>query len=359
MQTLTLLPISARRIFQRLAVAAMLGTSLLGGASVASPALAAEGLAAEADASWAVETVDGAFGSGRQNYRYAVEPGDRLEDALVVANNGSAQVDLALYAADAFTTDAGQLDLRTREQAPTGVGAWLGMDVTAISLDPGESAEIPFTLAVPDDAAPGDHMGGIVTTTASTSTGTEPERRAAIRVQLRVGDTFLPGMSVENLSVDHSGDPLGTGLATVTFTLRNTGDTILAAEQSITVAGPFDAFRVAAEPVDASPALLPEESWTVTVPVRDVPPTGLLTATVAVTPLYTDAAGSTGPLAVVEHTANGWAIPWLPLLLVLGICALVVVGIGRARAGSRLTSSRPPGSPGADELPLGATASRG
>jgi hypothetical protein len=210
-----------------------------------------------------------------------------------------------------------------------------------MTLEPGESGEIPFTVSIPDDAATGDHIGGIVTTPASPPNGTEPERRTAIRVHLRVGDGFQPSLTVEDLSVDYSGDVLGAGLATVTYTLRNTGDIILAAEQSITVAGPFDAFRVAAEAIDASPRLLPDEAWTVSVPVRGVAPTGLLTTTVAVTPLYTDAAGSTGPLAAVEHTANGWAISWLQLLLILCLGAVVAVVLTRKRR-RRLASMSDP-----------------
>jgi hypothetical protein len=326
MQTFTPLPASPRGILTRVGAAVVLAASLLTGAFAAAPAVAAEN-----DASWEVDTIDGSFGSGRQNYSYAVDPGGHLEDALVVVNNGPASIDLVLYAADAFTTDTGQLDLRTRDHAPTGVGAWLQMDLERISLEPGESGEIPFTVAIPDDAAPGDHLGGIVTTPALTSDDTEPERRAAIRVHLRVGDGFRPSLSVEDLSVDYSGDPLGAGLATVTYTLRNTGDTMLAAEQSVAVASAFDAFRVAAEPIAATPRLLPNESWTVTVPVRGVAPAGLLTATISVTPLYTDAAGSTGPLTAVEHIANGWAIPWLPLLLVLALGAVVTVVIIRKR----------------------------
>lgn len=330
MQTPIPLPISPRSMLQRLGAVVVLGAFLLGGASVAAPAVAAE-----ADGSWEVDTVDGAFGTGRQNYTFAVEPGDRLEDALVVVNNGSAPVDLALYAADAFTTAAGQLDLRTRDHAPSGVGAWLRMDVQAISLDPGESAEIPFTIAVPGDADAGDHMGGIITTPASSSNGSEPERRIAVRVHLRVGHGFGPSLSIEDLSVDYAGSPLGAGLATVTYTLRNTGDTILAAEQSIAVAGPFDTFRVTADPIDNAPRLLPDETWSVAVPVHGVAPSGLLAATVAVVPLYTDPAGSTGPLATVEHTGHGWAIPWLPIMLVLCLGALVAVVLARMLRRSR------------------------
>lgn len=315
-----------RRILRRVGVgvAVALAASLLAGAFAAAPSASAE-----EGAPWDVGTVDGSFGSGRQNYDYAVQPGDRLEDALIVVNNGTTPIDLALYAADAFTTDTGALDLRTRDHAATGVGAWLQLDLDRISLQPGVSAEVPFSLTIPEDAATGSHMGGIVTVPAATSNGIEPDRRVAIRAHLRVGDGFRPSLSVEDLSVDYSGDVLGTGLATVTYTIRNTGDTILAAEQSVSVAGPFDAFRVTAEPVENTPRLLPDETWGVSVSVRGVVPAGLLAASVTVVPLYTDAAGSTGPLDAVDHTGNGWAIPWLPLLLILCVGALVAVAFGR------------------------------
>lgn len=305
------------RTFRRVSAAVMLAAGLLAGTFVATPAVAAE-----SDMPWDVGTVDGSFGSGRPNYDYAVEPGDRVDDALMVVNNGATPIELALYAADAFTTDEGQLDLFTRDVAARGVGAWLRLSHDTISLEPGESAEVPFTITVPDDAGPGSHMGGVVTTAAATSKGTEPERRVAIRIHLRVGESFRPSLSVEDLSVAYSGDPLGAGRATVTYTVRNTGDTVLAAEQSVAIAGPFDAFRVTADSVEPMPRLLPDETWSVSLPVRDVPPTGILAATVTLVPLYTDPAGSTGPLAAVERTGNGWAIPWLPLLILAALAAL-------------------------------------
>ena len=65
--------------------------------------------------------------------------------------------------------------------------------------------------------------------------------------------------------------------------------------------------------------------------IRGVAPVGLLAATVTLVPLYTDPAGSTGPLAMVEHTGHGWAIPWLPVMLVLCLGALVAVLVARKR----------------------------
>lgn len=289
--------------------------------------------AAEAEASWDVATVDGAFGSGRPNFDYAVEPGDRLEDRVIVANNGLTPIVLSLHAADAFTTDNGELDLRTRDRQPASVGAWLRVDQDRISLQPGESAEIPFTVSIPSDAAPGDHMGGIVTAPTSVSGSTGPVVRVAISVNLRVGESFQPSLAVEDLKVDYTGDPLGAGRAVVTYTIRNTGDTMLAAEQSVVVAGPLATFRVSADAVEKSPRLLPKEIWRVSVPVDGVPASGLLTATVTVVPLYTDPAGSMGPLAAFDHSGQGWAVPWLPLLLVLVLVLVVLVAVAIRRYG--------------------------
>ena len=89
-----------------------------------SPVVAGPAAAAADDPPWEVATADGSFGSERQDYQYAVDAGDRLEDSLVVTNTGPEPVDLTLYAANAFTTKDGRLDLRTADHAPRGVGAW-------------------------------------------------------------------------------------------------------------------------------------------------------------------------------------------------------------------------------------------
>ena len=285
--------------------------------------------AAETEVSWEIATVDGTHGSGRPNFDYAVEPGDRIEDRVIVVNYGLTPIELSLYPADAFTTDSGELDLRTRDRQAASVGAWLRADAALISLEPGESAEVPFIVSIPSDAAPGDHMGGIVTAPTSVSGSTGPEVRVAITVTLRVGESFQPSLAVDDLTVDFTGEPLSAGRAVVTYTIRNTGDTTLAAEQSVVVAGPWDAFRVAADAVEISPRLLPNESWRVSVPVEYVALSGLLTATVTVVPLYSDAAGSIGPLPAISYSGHGWAVPWLPLLLVLVLAALVAVVIRR------------------------------
>ena len=80
---------------------------------------------------------------------------------------------------------------------------------------------------------------------------------------------------------------------------------------------------------------MPGESWRVTVPVKSVRPAFDLAVTATLTPLLTDASGSTTSLTPVSATMHAFAVPWLLLLLllvVLGALVAVVVLSRRGRA---------------------------
>lgn len=291
----------------------------------AGPAAAADG-----DAPWAISTASNDFGSGRQNYRYTLNPGAQLKDGLEVVNHGTTPLHLAVYAADGFTTDGGQLDLVAKDAKSTLVGAWVHTDRPDVTVPPGKSVQVPFTVNLPDNAAPGDYMGGIVT---SLTQAGEADQRLGIRIRLRVGGELKPSLSVEDLQVRYSGtpNPFGKGDAAVTYTIHNTGNAILTARQAVSISGPFGRFGVRAGQIDDSPELLPGDTWKVSVPVHGVAPALRLTGTVALVPLLTDASGSVAPLANVEGTTHAWTIPWALLLLLVVLCGLVVVGLASRR----------------------------
>ncbi|MFC4018934.1 WxL protein peptidoglycan domain-containing protein [Micromonospora sp. GCM10011542] len=304
--------------------------------------------AADGGVPWAVTTASNDFGSGRPNYTYTLNPGGQLKDGLVVVNHGTTPLDLAVYAADGFTTDKGQLDLVTKTARSTGVGAWAHVDRDHVTVRPGGSVEVPFTVTLPNDAAPGDYLGGVVTSLAQASEtdGSKVDRRLGIRIRLRVGGELKPSMSVEDPQVRYSGtaNPFGKGDATVTYTIHNTGNSVLTARQVVSVSGPFGRLGVRAGQIDDPPQLLPGETWKVSVPIHGVAPALRLTGTVTLVPLLTDASGSIAPLASVETTTHAWTVPWTLLLLVLVVLGglIVVAGLAsrrrqaRRREGARL-----------------------
>ncbi len=322
----------------RAGAAALLAAAVLLYAGAA-PADAAEQATTGEIEPWRAAPASNSYGPDRPNYDYALSPGQTVQDGLSVSNEGTEPLQLTVYAADAFTTDGGRLDLRTQEHPATGVGGWLDAERNQVSVAPGASVEVPFTITVPDDAVPGDHMGGIVTSLAVTEDGAEVERREAVRVHVRVAGEVQPRLEVDDLTVDYSDALAGRGEAVVTYLLRNTGNATLAAEQTVAVTGPFGSFSASAEPVETSPELLPGETWPVSAPVHDVVPTGLLTATVSAVPLYTDPAGSTGPLSLAEGSAHGWAVPWLTLSLI-AVAAVVAVIAWRRRPATGTDVSR-------------------
>ncbi|RYJ30644.1 hypothetical protein CU044_0987 [Streptomyces sp. L-9-10] len=289
----------------------------------AGPAQAADG-----DVTWTVRTAANGYGDDRSSYSYTVNPGGQVKDAMVVANRSKSPLELTVYAADGFTTDTGQLDLLTKDKKSRGIGAWAHAGRDSVVIKPGESAEVPFTVRVPGNATPGDYVGGILTSLkqADEAEGINVDRRLGIRLKLRVSGELKPKLAVEDLHVDYTGsaNPFAKGDATVTYTIHNTGNALLSARQTVSVSGPFGWLRTEAGDIAAPPELLPGESWKTKVPVHGVAPGVSVAATATLTPLLTDASGSTTSLKPVEATAHGWAVPWTLLLLIVVLLAAVV-----------------------------------
>ncbi|MEV6931810.1 DUF916 domain-containing protein [Dactylosporangium sp. NPDC051485] len=325
------------KLWKSAAVAVLAALAIAGPAG---PALAEDG-----DVAWTVRTASNSYGADRSSFSYAVNPGGQVKDAMVVANRGKAPLSLAVYAGDGYTTGAGQLDLLTKDKRSVGIGAWLRPDAATVAIQPGQTAEVPFTLSIPANATPGDYAGGVVTslTQPDAAQSINVERRLGIKIKLRVGGDLKPGLAVEGLQVTYDG-----GDAHVSYTIHNTGNAIVSAEQAVSVAGPFGWLRRDAGKIAAPPELLPGESWKVSVPVRDVPRAFRLTATATVTPRLTDASGSTTSLPAVSAEATGWAVPWTVLILVIVVAGLLVGGVfllrrararGKARVDARVAAA--------------------
>ncbi|MBZ4486293.1 DUF916 domain-containing protein [Microbacterium sp. cx-55] len=315
---------------------------LIGAATIAAAASLLTVPAAFADTAdevtWTVRTASNERGDSRTSFGYTVEPGSSVSDGIVITNRGAQAVELDLYAIDGYTSDDGQLALLVAGEESHGVGAWVTPDNDHITVGPGQVATVPFTVSVPQNATPGDYAGGVVTslTVPDQAAGVNVDRRLAVRLDLRVGGELAPSLSVDDVHVAWNGgwNPFVGGDATLTYTLHNTGNVSASAAQTAQVSGLFGMFPTDADAVDPTPTLLPGEEWTQTVTVRDVPAVVLLTATATLTPLVTDAAGSTAPLDAVTASATGWAVPWTLLILVL-LLAVAAVLFFRGRRGRK------------------------
>jgi uncharacterized membrane protein len=290
--------------------------------SSAPPALADEG-----DVTWTVRTASNSYGNDRSSYSYSVNPGGAVRDGLVVANRGK-----------------DQLDLRNHTDKQLGVGAWVRGATATISVAPGKTAQVPFTVAIPQNATPGDYVGGIVTTLTQPddAAGINVERRLGIRIKLRVSGELKPALSVEKLHVDYQGtmNPFGKGHGTVSYTIHNTGNATLSAQQAVAAEGLFGWFHTNAAGIAAPPELRPGESWKVSVPLKKVTPAFDLSVTATLTPLLTDAAGSTTPLKPVTASIHAMTIPWPLVVLLVLVIALIAGAVRLSRRNRKRRKTR-------------------
>ena len=308
--------------------------ALLGAAGLASASPAVTETAAPSTAghvTWGVRTAANDNGADRANFAYSLDPGSHVDDALIVTNHDSEPLELSVYPADGFTTASGQLDLVTENTPSVAVGTWSTLTDDTLQIAPGASVEVPFTVTIPANATPGDYAGGILTALfrPGQEEGITVDRRLGIRMHVRVLGDLAPGLAVEELSVAYAGtlNPFGTGDATVSYTVRNTGNTRLAAGQAVTLTGPWGMLPVDAAGVDAVPELLPGETWAVAVTVDDIRPTFWLTATSVVTPTVPAMADSATEIEAVRSTAGTWAVPWSPLGLLVVVAGGIVIAV--------------------------------
>ncbi|MGW5050353.1 WxL protein peptidoglycan domain-containing protein [Actinokineospora sp. NPDC004072] len=310
---------------------------------IAALALVLPGTAqADDPVTWGVRPADSAeFGASRPNYSYVADPGSTIRDAIAITNRGDRPITLLVYAADGFTTASGQLDVLPRGQRSVDLGAWVTPARERVEIPARGAVEVPFTIAVPADAEPGDHSGGILTSlaVAEQADGVTVDRRLGSRIHLRVSGEAAPALAVENLVVDYHGttNPFGLGSATVSFRVANTGNLRVSAEQQVRVEGLFG--LGGREQALTVPELLPGSHLDFSVPVADVAPLLRLEAAVKLVLVVEDNSATAQP-AEVTATASTWAVPWTLLALLVAAVGLVVLLRVRARRRAAATERR-------------------
>ncbi len=89
-------------------------------------------------------------------------PDSKLNDSVYVTNDGSVRGTIHLYPTDASTSETSGTTLLDESSPRRDVGSWITLSQSEVTLDPGESQEVPFTVKVPKKVRPGQHGGGIV-----------------------------------------------------------------------------------------------------------------------------------------------------------------------------------------------------
>ncbi|MFG3689313.1 WxL protein peptidoglycan domain-containing protein [Micromonospora sp. NPDC047740] len=300
---------------------------------------------APAAVTWGVSPSSPKGPNGRAAFAYKLDPGARLTDYVAVTNHSARPITLSVYASDAVTTAQGGFDLLPAARRPVDVGSWVSLTSRQLTIPSSSRVDVPFTVNVPANATPGDHVGGVVASLTATTTDAHGnqvavDHRVGTRIYLRVTGELRPALALEDVRVQHRGslNPFGGGEVTATATVRNTGNVRLAGTPTVHAAGPLGLTAGSASG-GTLPEILPGDAVRTTVRLAQVPPLFRLTVTAAVTP--TAVAGQTldPPPGTVSHQVTVWAVPWSQLLMLALLAGaawtLVAVRRRRRRAAAR------------------------
>lgn len=306
----------------------MSGLAVLGAPPDAAAATSAD------ETAWSISPADNEMGIDRANFVYEVEPGDSFTDAVVVRNIGTAELDLAVYVADAFTTSTGQLDMLPGGQESVAAGTWAQLAADRIVFGPGEEAIVPFEVAVPADALPGDHSLGIVTSLVSAADGAQIQldRRLGLRGHFRVAGELIPSVEVSDVNADYrdSWNPFARGALTLRYTIENTGNVRVGGEAQTTITPPLGIGALDV-PAESLPEILPGSQIEWVVELSGIAPAFRIDGVSTVSTIGVGVRGATVELTPVSFGV--WAVPWalLILLAIVAIAAIVTVLLVRRR----------------------------
>ncbi|WP_327414089.1 WxL protein peptidoglycan domain-containing protein [Streptomyces sp. NBC_01233] len=310
----------------------LLGTGLL-------PATAAR---AADNGTWGVfpTPAAGAAMTDRAYFFHQGAAGTALADSVTILNSSDKDLTFQIFATDAVNTPAGgAFALLPVETRPKDVGAWIALPpetAGTVTVPAKGRKDIPFTVKVPADATPGDHVGGIVALNTAVE-GVQQEgkvqvgvkRSVGARLYFRVPGPLTPGLSVEDVRISRSAPLLPwvkDARATVSYTLVNRGNMVVEPKVTVSAEGLFGRDVLDRPARELKLTLLPGQRIELTEPWPDAPQSDWVTVRIT--------AGATAHPDLVSRSETDFiAVPWpaVGLFLVLAGAGVTLWVLRRRR----------------------------
>jgi dihydroorotate dehydrogenase (fumarate) len=269
---------------------------------------------------------------GRTRFSYAADPGQSVSDQFLVGNRGSERQNFTVYGTDAFNSADGSFALLATAEAPTAIGAWTRFENCEnriqFSLEPNEVRLVPFTVQLPPEATPGDHVGGLVASVVEEGQQVNVDRRIATPIYARVSGDLQPRLAVGDFTAEHVGEwwnPFG-GTVKIRYTVENPGNIALGANVTMGVNTWFG-IPAAQSQGGSIPDLLPGNSASYEFEMPAVGQWLYLNPHIRLNPFVSSEDPALQlPIGATTRDTLTWAVPWtvvIALLLAGGVVALV------------------------------------
>jgi hypothetical protein len=141
-------------------------------------------------------------------YELHPHPGDSITQTVHLVNNNKHAIDVRIAGLDGYTSDATGAAYTTPAETAKGTGTWVVVSTPELTLQAGESRDVPFTVHVPVNAKPGQYLAavGMWVPLASSTTTVPGGQHAGFAVTLQgerviAVEMVIPGAASPSLAV--------------------------------------------------------------------------------------------------------------------------------------------------------------
>ena len=171
---------------------------------------------------------------------YSLPPGKSKQDSVTIVNNTNKPITYSIYPVDAGVTKDGTFYLYQKSQQQTGIGIWVQMSLSEITVPPVSHKNIPFTITIPKHVTIGDHAGGIIFEAVSEQKATTGLTINIVsRLGVRIYET-VPGKEIKKLNIQNFSDMTKNNTVYYSFQLQDAGNIYLSPVGTITTTSIFN-----------------------------------------------------------------------------------------------------------------------
>lgn len=185
-------------------------------------------------------------------FRLHVERGTDRRQSVVIENLSKQNKHLLLNAVDGLTGTTSGSVYANRQDPRTKAGSWLSLPIKSIDLPAGKMTRVPFSIKIPSEARPGDHLAGIAIQDAHR---THSKSRLSITQIIRVVvgvQIIVDGPREKSLDLGKVALKAlpGTKVPSVVVHLENTGTQLCKPILDVTLTGSTDKQQLVSRQLD-------------------------------------------------------------------------------------------------------------
>jgi hypothetical protein len=174
---------------------------------------------------------------------YDLDLGESYSDVVMVKNDSAQEWIIDIYPADSTPSYGGGFAVSQRVEEMVELGSWVELARDEVRLGPGETARVPFTITIPQNASVGETAGAIMFERRDPYASDEAVTEGGIKLNIRTGVRIyntVPGdikqeLVMRDFAISHNERQDGTGYYLVRSSVENVGNISSTVQYEITV----------------------------------------------------------------------------------------------------------------------------